>query len=1268
MVARFIQFVLFLGMLAMTTLSQASTVHILHNSFISYEKIKKLESIAQQEGVRLESTLLSKTLAAAPAIADVYLFDTPRPSDREEALKYIESTLGQDKPYLLIGGGAPVVHHWPRAQGMALAKLYGQGGEESFRRFFKAMHSVESISQLQTSDLLVSSSYGSFGIYHPEATQVFPNIENYIQWFEEKYGVQTGRIAFWVSSNNIKSLITDNLDELIYRAKAHGLMPIVFFAELSAEESVVNKLGGKTIDALVNMTHLQHGNQLTKDFLMLDIPVIQTLRFREGDRSSWPKAKSGVSASTTAIFIATPETWGMSDPIVLSASQQGVDKLLPSQADALIKKLQRLVSLRKKDNAEKKIAMLFWNYPKGERNLGASNLNVPQSILSIMRALNQDGYQTVIPDEKKLIQYAQRLLEGSYTPQKLDALLAEDLADVLAVEDFRDWLKDLPKEQHQHLLEDIPLAQHPAVREINGQLYFIIPRLKLGHVLVMPQLKRHTDNNAHYHDLHSHPDAWYLAAYLYLQKTQDALIHLGTHGTQEWLPGKDRGLAAEDYPWFALGDLPVFYPYIQDNVGEAIQAKRRGRAVVISHRTPPFTAAGMYAEWRDLHELLHQYQQLEEGGTRQGVRQNILDLVDKTNAAKDMAWTDQDIHKKFDEFLLALHDHLHELATQMMPLGLHTFGEVMQDEQLIAMVIQQLGDEFFEALGIDIEERVESNLQTSSPYQLVQSWLMKSEPATEDLQKYKDKALLYYQVLKDVQENQSLLAGLNGKFIPAGAGGDSIRNPMIENGRNLYAFEATKIPAAPAYESAKEAFQQVLESYQQQHNTYPQKLAFSLWSSETIRHLGVSEAQILHALGLQPIWDTSGKLIDLHIIPRQELGRARVDVVVQVTGVYRDQFDYFLQMLDKAIHQLAQMEEADNPIYHNSLRIEQNLKSQSIDAKDALLLSRSRVFSQEAGEYGTGVSHLALDSTSWEKEDTLAQQFLNRHSNILGLGAQVMISQKQQAFAEQLKGTQVAVLARSSNLHGVLSTDHPFEYLGGISAAVNYLDGKTPDLLISDLRRQKSKTTVLNQFLSNEMQTRYLNPKWIQEMKEEGYSGTLAILNVQNNLFGWQVMDNQSVRDDQWQAMFDVYIKDKYDMALNQWFEEHNPSAQAQILERMAEAIRKGYWQASESTKEELVKRLDALSSEHQLPALTQEFVQTLAHGFGLNALTRSQSSESQESLNQEMTDTIQGQVLTEKVVQQQEENSEQEWILLCIFFMLLGGLMQYRQQQKWKK
>lgn len=1261
-------------------------VQVLHNDFVSAEKFQRLEPIADAVGVRLQhldvGRASSETVRQAVSTAALVVLDVPRPGDRAQVEQHLAQAQAEpSRPRLTIGGGRPVWENIPPQFGGVLVSHYAAGGEEGFRRFFALAKAVHDGARPGPQLLETAQHLPPTGFYHPQAPHVFATLDAYLAWFATRANAEnfTGHVAFLTHTSAVTNMLTRDLDELIARSEAAGMVPVAFWFDNAHPDGLPGVLGTGRIDALVNLTHMQNGSARGQEFLALDIPVIQTLRFREGEAADWPDAVSGVAARTTAVFLAGPEGWGVSDPTVISATTAGVEDLLPEQADALIGKLKHLVALRHTPNPDKKLGLMFWNYPAGEKNLGASNLNIPRSIASIQATLTEQAYKVGEPvSETKVIENGQRLLGALYGSVSFDALLAEDMAGLYPLIEYQRWLAGLPAKRRAELRQAGPAARHHAVREIDGRHYFVIPRWQLGNLLVMPQMPRSADPHGGYHDTAAAPDHLYMAAYLYLRQQQavHALIHLGTHGSQEWLPGKDRGLSAYDYPWLAVGDLPVLYPYIQDNVGEAIQAKRRGRAVTISHQTPPFAPAGLYDQLRDLHHLIHEYEQLDEGMVRERVAVQFREAAIAANLHADLGWSAEQAEADFPGFLQAVHDQLHELARVAMPLGLHTFGQPASDGHRISTIVQQLGEPFYTALDVEQEELFVADyaeLQENPAYLAVQQMLEPQAAASlpEKVAAFAERARELDQRLRDTQENEALLAGLAGRFVAPGSGGDPIRNPDVASGRNLYAFEADKIPARSAYESAATAWAQLVEAFRTENDgEWPQKLAFSLWSSEAIRHLGVTEAQVLHALGLRPVWDAGGRVTSLDVIPAAELGRPRSDVVVQVTGVYRDQFDHFMNLLDDALGRLAELDEPGNPIASNNHRIAAALQKQGLSDEEAAAGARLRIFSNAPGEYGTGVPHLALESTEWDDDSVLGEQFLASSRYAYGGGQWGQASGQANLLAEQLRGTQVAIMSRSSNLHGVLSTDHPFEFLGGLSAAIRHLDGKAPQLLISDLRSREVKTTGLARFLADELRARYLNPQWIDAMQQEGYAGTLQVLNVTNNLFGWQAVDRSTVRDDQWQALFDTYVNDTRELGTREWFEQHNPTAQAQILERMAEAIRKDYWDASEQTRRALAQRWQELEQQFDVDtgaALTRRFIADMAQGFGLSGTPAPEAEAASAKPEapdpgtdaEQPLESVQGQVL-EAVQPPTHDDSRQRWVLaLMLLLILAGGLKQ---------
>lgn len=1196
-------------------------VTVVSTDFTLPGKARKLDRWARGHGVRVEYVSIDRPPPGGPeqwfADTGLVVIDTPVSSHAERVRGLLGPTLAESgMPWIAVGGGATAFggDRLDERQARLLAEYYRHGGETNFRRMLDWLgrwHRNESTSEVPAPWPMPSSGY-----YHPEAKLPFESLEAYLAWQRARGHAERPRVALVISSHALSSMQLKDVDALIAASEARGLSPVTYWFDRRAPDGLIDGLRGAGISALVNMTHLGDGDQRLRDFTQLDVPALIATTSRGNTVAQWRENASGMGASAMAVLLAVPESWGMSDPVVLAAVEDGEPVPIPEQVAMLADKLAALVRLRDVGNPDKRLALMFWNYPHGEHNLSASHLNLPRSVASVTAALVAEGYRVDAVSEQQVIDAGQAMLGGWYRPETLPELVRRDLAATLPLADYRQWLHSLPPRQRQSLLERWgDPADSRAVAMIDGARAFVIPRWRIGELVALPQPPRSDAYGEAVHDGAVPPTHAYLAAYLWLRRQHDphALIHFGTHGTQEWLPGKDRGLWAYDWPNLAIGDLPVVYPYIQDNIGEAMQAKRRGRAVLVSHQTPAFAPAGLYDEMRDLHEILHEYHMADQGPVREAARRRLREAAIGQSLHSDIGWSEQALDADFDGFLGDLHDHLHQLARSSIPLGLHVFGAPAEPEHRLTTVLQQMDDGFHGALGVDPDEAFaddHSKIRDSRPYRFLHRYLhgdgKVDDIADPVLRHGVERARVNERRLASTGEMEALLSALRGGFVRPGEGGDPVRNPEVPSGRNLYAFDPEKIPVRSAWEAGEQALEQLIAAHRESHDGQaPDKLTFVMWSVETVRHLGVIEAQVLHAAGLRPVWDEAGKVERLEVVPREQLGRPRIDVVVQVTGSYRDQFDGFMRKLDAALQRLSGLDEPGNAIAANSRRIAASLTAGGVPASRAAALSRLRMFGNAPGDYGTDLADRVLDSTSWDSEAPLADQFLDRLQYGYGGDDWGVAGEHGNLLAQQLSGTDGVVLPRSSNLYGVLNTDHVFEYMGGLSMAMRRIDGATPTLYVNDLRSSVPRTTTAAEFLSAELRSRYLNPQWIEEMKQEGYAGTLQALDVTNNLFGWQVTDPSSVRADQWQALHRTYVLDSRGLGVNEWFERHNPTAQMQLVERMMEAVRKGYWDADARTRGELAARWQELASRHGgegIKRATREFMEEAVSGFGLDS------------------------------------------------------------------
>jgi len=1172
------------------------------------------------------------------------------------------------------------------------------------------------------------------GVYHPEMpTLIKETLDEYVTWRPLKKDKPTIGLLF--NRDSIETEKTELIDITIERFERLGVQVVPFYFELARgakhydEAIYLSGEASPAVDVIISFRNIHWANQRKIEFEKFGVPVLQAMTYYSGDKQAWEKDSIGVDPNMMAFTLVLPETAGVTDPMIIAAMDRKTQEyeIIDYQLDHLVNKAINLANLKHKANKDKKITVFVW----GDKDIGASFLNVPQSLSSISSTLAAEGYSIENQQDKFYIDRIKDILDPFYKDYQLDRLLKEDLAELMPIDSYLAWFNTLPADIREQINSHWgkPQDNFMAINR-DGKDYFILPRIRNGNMLVMRQPPRSDKLNDESSMLHQGIipiNHFYLASYFYARTfwNSDAIVHLGTHGSHEYLGGKERGLSMYDQGNLAVWDTPVVYPFIVDDVGEAMQTKRRGRATVISHMTPPFAAAGLHGDISVLHELMHQYKQLDQGGVKTKTAKQIKEKCFSSNLCKDISWTDEQIQADFDAFYDELHTHMESLATATQPLGLHTFGSLADTELVTSTLIQMLGNDFI-ALASEFEHENyqmshedkddgdhshhfhsqqknasadEGNssvpLSEQAGYKTVLNYIVKPvlaqnvseqpiafDDLDESLHKHIETGRQYYADMSKIRELKSMTDFLSGKYIPVKTGGDPIRHPdSLATGYNLYGFDPSKVPTKAAYEQGQELINDMISNHVAKHGKYPDKMAFSLWSIETMRHYGVLEAQALYAMGVKPTWSPSGRVIGTEIIPYSELKRPRVDVVLSATGLYRDAFPNVMMRLAKAVEQVAKLKEDSNPIWKNSVRIKDELIAQGIKQEDAEYLSTVRVFSNESGDYGSGTDELAWASDKWDEDAIIADNYMNKMGYYYGAdrskwGLKVSNSQGEaiNLYGKQLSGTDIALLSRSSNVFGMLSSDDPFEYFGSLSLAIRNLDGKSPDMVIANLRNAtKAKAEDAGLFMAKELRTRVFHPRWIEEMQKEGYSGAVALSSRMDNFFGWQVVDPNLVRNDQWDEYFDIYVDDKLNMELDKWFEQVNPEALARMMERMLEANRKDYWQASPERLQKLVETYSEFAQKYELYIDNEKLKQHVtdqAKNFGLNppvfdVAKNVANPDAGKAANMEQ---VTGQKLEEVKQQTAEDNDDDTtlyMILAMLFIFAVGFFMEIRPRRQ---
>lgn len=1098
------------------------------------------------------------------------------------------------------------------------------------------------------------------GVYHPQAPGLMADAAAFARWQQDQPALRNlPPVAVLVHRYHFVNGTTDWLDAWLRRFQDQGLAAYAVFGQqvdptgLAALLELPDERGAQGTPrpharAIVTHQLLPQGAALQPLFTRWRVPVLATQIYRQGDVPVWERDETGLTTADVPFYLAQPEAAGTVDPVLVAAqTPRGLPVLIARQADAVVAKVRRLLVLQNKPMADKKLVAMVYNYPPGGSNFGASFLNVPRSLEQVSQGLQEAGYSTRRVAEADWISGLQPLLSAYYDGADLAGMLARNQADALPLARYEAWWATLPAPVRERIAArwGNP-AQSRYVVRWQGEKVFVIPRLQVGNLSVLPQPPReetlNRGQNPFAHRSKTPLSHHYLAVYLWAGQA-DALVHFGTHGTQEWAPGKARALDVWDdalLPLASASDhIPVVYPYIVDNLGEALTAKRRGRAVLVSHRTPQFAPAGFEARMAHMHEVMHEWETVDAGPTKQALERQLTAQFVEHQLHRDLGWTAERIAAHFEGFLELLHPYLDQLAQSSQPQGLAVFGRVPDALARQQTILQTLRKPLIDALGEDIDEAFLINHQsvaTARPARWLSMALRDAQaasvldlrpplaptPATADklvraddfvpnraarqpidtpaLFKLAERAQQLETLLATEGELPGLLAALNGRFIPAAYGGDPIRNPdSLPTGRNLTGLDPSRLPTRQAYAVAQTLFNDWLKDWRQQHQgQVPGRMALSLWAGETLRHQGVMEAQALVALGVRPVWDESGRPVRIEVIGSDELKRPRVDVLLSITGSYRDQFPALMGLIDQAVATAASAEPGvPNAVARNTAQVAAALRQRGLPLAQAQALARARVFGNAVGDYGTGISDavqsdglkregMAADGSGGE-DKRLGELFLNRMSQpyvdgqpLSGVPAAAAV----QALGAHLRQTDAAVLSRSSHLFAMVTSDDPFQYLGGLAAAARSAGKKDAlGLYVSQLQDASEPTTDSAQrSIALEMQSRYLHPGWLQAQKAEGYAGTLQVLKAVQFTWGWQAVAPDTVRPDHWQSFFDVLVKDKHQLGLPQWLKSH-PQAYAQTLERLVQAQRLGYWKADAATQQQLASLYNELTQQAPL-------------------------------------------------------------------------------------
>ena len=929
---------------------------------------------------------------------------------------------------------------------------------------------------------------------------------------------------------------TAHYDAVIRQLEARGLAVLPAFAGgLDARPAVERYFqgeGGAQIDALISLTGFSlvggpayNDSEAAVEMLTdLDVPYLAAHPLEFQTLGQWSSSAGGLGPVETTMLIALPEIDGATCPTVFGGRHgpegcQGCQYACPCQTetkamapcreriDSLVEKVERLARLRRKANAEKKVGVVLFGFPPNAGAVGtAAYLSVFESLHATLTRMASEGYSVEVPETVDDLRAA--ILQGNAKQYGQEA-------NVAAHVDAETIVRQTPP------LKAIEAVWGPAPGRIqsDGRGVYVLGA-QFGNVFVgvQPAFGYEGDPMRLLFEKGFAPTHAFVTFYLWLRNTfaADAVLHFGMHGALEFMPGKQAGLGARDWPDRLIGEMPNVYLYASNNPSEASLAKRRSGAVTVTHLTPPLAASGLYKGLSELKDSITRWRGMEPDDPARAELERLIadqaEAVDMGGCAPETLWL-----------------KLLETEDALIPDGLHVVGRPMGDAER-AEHIATMADQ-----SPETRARVDALLQ-------------------ED------------------HELPALMRALSARYIAPVPGGDLIRSPeVLPTGRNIHAFDPFRMPTAFALADGAKQADLLLAT----HPTLPRSIALVLWGSDNIKSDGVPIGQALALMGARPRFDGYGRLSGADLIPLEELGRPRIDVVMTLSGIFRDLLPLQTKLLAEAAWKCAS---ADEPEHLNFVRAHSLAYAARMgcDMGEASL----RVFSNAEGAYGSNVNGL-IDSGAWDEEDELADAYEKRKSFAYGLNGKSRANPK--LLQEALKDVEVAYQNLESVELGVTTVDHYFDTLGGISRAVKRARGEEAAVYIGDQTRGNAKVRTLQDQVALETRSRSLNPKWFEGMLKHGHEGVRQIEAQVTNTLGWSATTGQ-VEPWVYQRISETFVLDE---AMRRRLAEMNPQASARMAGRLLEAHDRNYWQPDEATlaalqdaADELEDRLEGIAAE----------------------------------------------------------------------------------------
>lgn len=1083
------------------------------------------------------------------------------------------------------------------------------------------------------------------GIWHPLAPNMYEDLKEYLNWYDTRPDMKFEKTAPVIGLVLQRSHLVTG-DEGHYsgvvaslESKGAKVIPVFaggldfsspvrkfFYDPLGSGKGFVNTVISLTGFALVGGPARQDAPKAIEALKKLNVPYLVSLPLVFQTTEEWLDSELGLHPVQVALQVALPELDGALEPIVFAGrdSNTGKSHSLPDRIDSLSNRAIKWSSLARKPNATKKLAVTVFSFPPDKGNVGtAAYLNVFGSIYRVLKELRNDGYDVGdIPEvEEDLIKSILNDDTARFNSADLNVAYKMDVAEYQRLCPYAEALEE-------------NWGKPPGNLNSNGQQLLVYGR-QFGNVFigVQPTFGYEGDPMRLLFSRSASPHHGFAAYYTFLEHIfkADAVLHFGTHGSLEFMPGKQVGMSDFCYPDSLIGSIPNMYYYAANNPSEATIAKRRSYANTISYLTPPAENAGLYKGLKELKELVASYQTLREGGRGPAITSTIISTARQCNMEKDCQLPGDETDTKVmslddrDDIVGKVYQKLMEIESRLLPCGLHVVGSPPSAPEAVATLVsiaeidrpendpptrglpgifaaaagrrveelyansnkgvladvellQEITMASRAAVGAFVEDRTDKdgNVSSNALTNLVRLGGLSKEPYIKAIEKtafakanVQDMRLLFTylefcleQIVKD-NELGALTQCLNGGYVEPGPGGDPIRNPkVLPTGKNIHALDPQSIPTTAAVASASIVVERLLKRQKQDNgDKWPETIAVVLWGTDNIKTYGESLAQVMCMVGIKPVSDALGRVNKLEVISLEDLGRPRIDVVVNCSGVFRDLFVNQMNLLDRAVKMAAEQDESDEMNF-----VRKHAREQAEDQGVSLREAASRIFSNASGSYSSNVN-LAVENSSWSDEQQLQEMYLNRksfafNSDRPGAGGEA----NRESFEAAMKTVDATFQNLDSSEISLTDVSHYFDSDPTKLVSGLRTDGKMPSSYIADTTTANAQVRTLSETVRLDARTKLLNPKWYEGMLSSGYEGVREIQKRLTNTMGWSATSGTV---DNW--IYDdansTFIEDE---EMQKRLMDANPNSFRKLVASFLEANGRGYWETSEENLERL--------------------------------------------------------------------------------------------------